>query len=516
MSFRAIAYAAVVVLLVSPAPRGASPQPSAPPDRLTSFVNPFIGTGGHGHTFPGPSLPFGMIQPGPDTRLTGWDSSSGYHYSDTRIVGFSHTHLSGTGIPDYGDILLMPTTGEARLSNGLDGTPGYSSSFSHATEEAEPGYYAVTLNDYGIRAELTTTLRAGLHRYQFPAGRPAARRARPRASRRGDRLVDHVDSNLEVTGHRRSRSWAKDQRLYFAIRFSRPVLVAGAHVDEGPVRLRRQRRAAARESRHFGGQHRRRAQESQRRAAGLGLRRRAAGGQRRVGARARPHSRGRRHARPARRLLHRALSRDADAQRLHGRGRPVSRPRSRRPSGAGLHVLLGVLALGHVSRAPSAADADRSRAHRGFREDDAAAVPGGRTAAGVGARGQRDRHDDRLPRGAGDRGRDSQGRRPGASTKRSRSRRWCTAPTRIARGLDAYKRRGYVDGAETSECVSRTLEYAYDDWCIALSPRSSDGPPTRRGSSVARRTGATCSIPRRASCARASRATGSRRSIPPK
>ena len=79
-------------------------------DRLTTFVNPFIGTGGHGHTYPGPSLPFGMIQPGPDTRLTGWDSSSGYHYSDTRIVGFSHTHLSGTGIPDYNDVLLMPTT----------------------------------------------------------------------------------------------------------------------------------------------------------------------------------------------------------------------------------------------------------------------------------------------------------------------------------------------------------------------------------------------------------------------
>jgi len=142
VSFRAIAHVAVVVLLVSPAHRGAPTQPAAQPDRLTSYVNPFVGTGGHGHTFPGPSLPFGMIQPGPDTRLTGWDSSSGYHYSDNRIVGFTHTHLSGTGIPDYGDILLMPTTGEARLSNGLDGTPGYSSSFSHAMEEAEPDEYA--------------------------------------------------------------------------------------------------------------------------------------------------------------------------------------------------------------------------------------------------------------------------------------------------------------------------------------------------------------------------------------
>ena len=411
MSFRAIAYAAVVVLLVSPAPRGASPQPSAPPDRLTSYVNPFVGTGGHGHTFPGPSLPFGMIQPGPDTRLTGWDSSSGYHYSDNRIVGFSHTHLSGTGIPDYGDILLMPTTGEARLSNGLDGTPGYSSSFSHATEEAEPGYYAVTLNDYAIRAELTSTLRAGLHRYQFPAGRPA-HVVLDLAHR--DEVIDssiNVVSDLEVTGHRRSRSWAKDQRLYFAIRFSRPVLSL-AHTsmkalfdcgDNGGQLLVKVGISAV----SIDGARR----NLERRAAVLGLRRRAAVGQRRVGARARPHSRGRRHARPARRVLHGALSRDADAQCLHGRGRAVSRPRSRRPSGSRLHVLLGVLALGHVSRASSAPHAHRPRAHRGFREDHGAAVPGGRTAAGVGARGQRDRHDDRVSRGAGDRGRDPQGRR---------------------------------------------------------------------------------------------------------
>ena len=110
----------------------------SPAEPLTSLVNPFIGTGGHGHTYPGPSLPFGMIQPGPDTRLTGWDGCSGYHYSDSRLFGFSHTPLSGTGIPDYGDILLMPTTGEVRLNNGADGKPGYSSSFSHDEESAGP------------------------------------------------------------------------------------------------------------------------------------------------------------------------------------------------------------------------------------------------------------------------------------------------------------------------------------------------------------------------------------------
>src|SRR6187455_1372387 len=108
---------AVTLSVLRAGPAGAQDRPS------TSYVDPFVGTGGHGHTYPGPSLPFGMIQPGPDTRLSGWDGCSGYHYSDSRIFGFSHTHLSGTGIPDYADILLMPMTGEPRLNNGADGTP---------------------------------------------------------------------------------------------------------------------------------------------------------------------------------------------------------------------------------------------------------------------------------------------------------------------------------------------------------------------------------------------------------
>ncbi|HEY0876018.1 MAG TPA: GH92 family glycosyl hydrolase [Vicinamibacterales bacterium] len=191
-------------------------------DRLTPLVDPFIGTGGHGHTYPGPSLPFGMIQPGPDTRLTGWDGCSGYHYSDTRLYGFSHTHLSGTGIPDYTDILLMPTAGEAHLNNGADGEPGYSSAFSHDEEVAQPGYYAVTLKDYDIRAELTTTLRVGLHRYRLPAGRPAQVIV---DLEHRDRLLESaldVVSPTEVAGVRRSSSWARDQVVYFVIRFSRP------------------------------------------------------------------------------------------------------------------------------------------------------------------------------------------------------------------------------------------------------------------------------------------------------
>src|SRR3954471_7368430 len=108
------------------------------------WVDPFIGTGGHGHTFPGASVPFGMVQLSPDTRTDNWDGSSDYHYSDDVIYGFSHTHLSGTGIPDYCDILFMPTVGQPQLHTkaGDKSVDGYASKFSHANEHAEPGYYS--------------------------------------------------------------------------------------------------------------------------------------------------------------------------------------------------------------------------------------------------------------------------------------------------------------------------------------------------------------------------------------
>src|SRR3954469_19375027 len=136
----------------------------------TQFVNPFIGTGGHGHTFPGAVMPFGMVQLSPDTRTDNWDGSSGYHYSDDIIYGLSHTHLSGTGIPDGCDILFMPTVGEPQFfaKEGDRSVNGYASKFSHANEKAEPGYYSVKLDDDGILAEMTATKRVGLHRYTFP------------------------------------------------------------------------------------------------------------------------------------------------------------------------------------------------------------------------------------------------------------------------------------------------------------------------------------------------------------
>src|SRR3954466_5585311 len=112
------------------------------------YVNPFIGTGGHGHTYPGATLPHGMVQLSPDTRLEGWDGCGGYHYSDSFIYGFTHTHLSGTGCSDYGDILLMPIVGTPSPDNKV-----YGSTFSHANEKASPGYYSVKLDDNNILAE---------------------------------------------------------------------------------------------------------------------------------------------------------------------------------------------------------------------------------------------------------------------------------------------------------------------------------------------------------------------------
>jgi len=129
---------------------------------------PMVGTDGHGHAFPGSTVPFGMVQLSPDTRLDTWDGCSGYHYSDSTILGFSHTHLSGTGCGCMGDVMLMPTVGEVTLDAGSPGK-GYASRFSHQNEKATPGYYQVFLETPKVNVELTTTERCGLHQYTFPA-----------------------------------------------------------------------------------------------------------------------------------------------------------------------------------------------------------------------------------------------------------------------------------------------------------------------------------------------------------
>jgi len=182
------------------------------------FVNPFIGTNGHGHTFPGAVVPFGMVQLSPDTRLTGWDGCSGYHYSDQVIYGFSHTHLSGTGVADLCDILLMPIARE-----GLWLNTAYASPFQKKSEKAEPGYYTVRLDKPNVLVELTTTPRVGLHRYTF-AGDSTRHLILDLEHR--DPVLDSwikVISPTEVHGYRRSSSWAKDQRLYFVMHFSEPM-----------------------------------------------------------------------------------------------------------------------------------------------------------------------------------------------------------------------------------------------------------------------------------------------------
>ena len=183
--------------------------------RIITHVNPFIGTGGHGHTYPGATSPFGMVQLSPDTRLDGWDGCSGYHYSDSIIYGFSHTHLSGTGVSDYGDVLLMPITGEAKYDN-----KEYSSAFSHDNEVAEAGYYKVTLLKHNIDVELGTSTRTGMHKYKF-------------AQQKNNKVIldlqhrDIVESayikivnDSTIEGYRISRAWATEQHLYFYMQFS--------------------------------------------------------------------------------------------------------------------------------------------------------------------------------------------------------------------------------------------------------------------------------------------------------
>ena len=189
---------------------------------VVQYVDPFIGTGGHGHTYPGATLPHGMVQLSPDTRLDGWDGCGGYHYSDNYIYGFSHTHLSGTGVSDYGDVLLMPMNGQPSSDNKI-----YGSKFSHNNEKATAGFYSVKLDDDNISAELTATTRVGFHRYKFSG------------SSNNHIILDlkHRDEVIEsslkiinlhtIAGLRRSKAWADNQYVYFVIEFSKPFSKAG-------------------------------------------------------------------------------------------------------------------------------------------------------------------------------------------------------------------------------------------------------------------------------------------------
>jgi predicted alpha-1,2-mannosidase len=207
---------------------------------LTQYVNPLIGTDRMGHTYPGATVPFGMVQLSPDTDTIPYEAGgkynvdvykycAGYQYADSTIVGFSHTHFSGTGHSDLGDILIMPTVGRLQMIPGTADKPwsGYRSAFSHKTEVASPAYYAVTLEDNNIRAELTATKRTGVHRYTFSS------------DGEGHIILDlihgiynyenkdvwtfiRVENDTLVTGFRQTNGWARTRIVYFAIAFSKP------------------------------------------------------------------------------------------------------------------------------------------------------------------------------------------------------------------------------------------------------------------------------------------------------
>jgi predicted alpha-1,2-mannosidase len=218
------------------------PSSSVPIGNVSQFVQPQIGTGGHGHCYPGATVPFGMVQLSPDTFNKGWDWCSGYNYSDDSIMGFSHTHLSGTGIGDMLDVLIMPCTGSVKLEPGTREHPesGYRSRFSHSEERSVPGYYAVLLRDYGIRAELTATSRVGMHRYTFPKDKSS-------------HFILDLDhgyddgpgvvrwANLKqigrdtLVGGKSTNRWAAGREMFFAMKFSRPFDRVELFADGKPV-----------------------------------------------------------------------------------------------------------------------------------------------------------------------------------------------------------------------------------------------------------------------------------------
>jgi len=185
------------------------------------YVNPMIGTGGHGHTFPGATVPFGMVQLSPDTRIDGsWDGCSGYHFDDSIIYGFSHTHLNGTGVSDFGDIMLMPTMGEPSLNN-----QDYSSKFFHKNEKVSAGFYSVKLDDSDVDVALTASTRVGFHEYTFNNSGQANivldLNHRDHLLMGEVRIID--DKTIEVM--RNSEAWARNQFVYARIEFNQPMKI---------------------------------------------------------------------------------------------------------------------------------------------------------------------------------------------------------------------------------------------------------------------------------------------------
>ncbi len=216
-------------------------------ENLIQYVHPIIGTERMGHTYPGATSPFGMVQLSPDTDTIPYEQNgkynpdvykycAGYQYEDKTIVGFSHTHFSGTGHSDLGDFLIMPTTGELYMNPGVAGQPrsGFRSAFSHATEVAEADYYKVKLEDYNILAELTTTTRVGFHQYTFPATEQAhiildLMHGIYNYEDKNVWTYVRVENDTLVTGYRQTNGWGRTRTVYFALTFSKPFYQYGSH-----------------------------------------------------------------------------------------------------------------------------------------------------------------------------------------------------------------------------------------------------------------------------------------------
>ena len=205
-------------------------------DEYTRYVDPKIGSGGHGHVFVGANVPFGMVQLGPTSIPQEWDWCSGYHDSDSTVIGFSHTHLSGTGIGDLFDITVMPVTGQVTYGRGREDDPatGLWSYADRTQEVARPGYYSVPLTRYGIKAEMTASSYVGMHRYTFPKAEDAGivfnmmnggcwDRPMDAFIERVDPKTGEPDANGQaLRGYRFSRGWAAEQKIYFYAEFSKP------------------------------------------------------------------------------------------------------------------------------------------------------------------------------------------------------------------------------------------------------------------------------------------------------
>jgi len=247
-----ILFAIVLFVYPAQAQKSAAPEP-------TSFVDPYIGAGGHGHVFVGASVPFGAVQVGPDNHYKGWDWCSGYNYADNLTIGFAQTHLSGTGIGDLADILIMPYTGHVRLDEGISvvkipgtGNPvaangrreveqvsenSFSSRYSHKQEKVRPGYYSVKLLNYDVDVELTASERVAFHRYHFPAGKEAHIIIDLQTginSKSFDCNIKKVD-DYTLVGRRRSNGWAKNRWLFFAIKSSVPIANFTAYSSDKAV-----------------------------------------------------------------------------------------------------------------------------------------------------------------------------------------------------------------------------------------------------------------------------------------